>query len=123
MLAEPALAYRGVLAPLSDAALAPGVTVGPLALGEAVIGGAVLAADPGPAVGVADGTLAGAARLPLAAGAMELATDAGATIAGGLAWRAESPAVVTPGSSGTISRATMLMILISGLIAGPAVSL
>ena len=34
-------------------------------------------------------------------------------------------AVATPaaGSSGTISSATMLMILISGLIAGPAVSL
>ena len=55
------------------------------------------------------------------------ATVAGATTAtGALTAAVPCPVLVAPvptGSSGTISRATMLMILISGLTAGPAVSL
>ena len=49
---------------------------------------------------------------------------AGATTAAGLAWVDAGAATLAPtGNSGTISSATMLMILISGFTAGPAVSL
>src|SRR5512132_379332 len=47
---------------------------------------------------------------------------AGAVIAAG-AWLVDTLVAAVTGSSGTISSATMLMILISGLTAGPAVSL
>src|SRR5574340_351558 len=66
------------------------------------------------AAGAADGATAGA----WSAGA----DAAGATAAAGTCtWC--PPLAAGTGSSGTISSATMLMILISGLTAGPAVSL
>ena len=86
--------------------------------------------DAAGAVAAAGSVAADAAAVALAPESIAGATVAGAAIdaAGaeieaGAAWPPAALVAVVIGSSGTISSATMLMILISGLIAGPAVSL
>jgi len=66
--------------------------------------------------------LAAAVGAAIAADAFDDGDAVDAVDAAGVAWDAFVPDVVI-GSSGTISKATMLMILINGLTAGPAVSL
>ena len=68
---------------------------------------------------------AAAASAPGADAGMAGATSAGATTAGGFTWVALALGAAwgAIGKSGTKSKATMLMILINGLTAGPAVSL
>ena len=105
-------AYLGALAEPASGALPVALSVTGDAGAAAVVAGAVVAGVE--TAGVVD-VVAGA---PVVPGALA----AGATIAVG-AWPDAAPVAVTAGSSGTISSATMLMILISGLTAGPAVSL
>ena len=127
-LRQQQLAAKTVIAKLRSFAVCDLLTVSGVAEGrrvEVAFGGVANAAGATAGVGVA---AASGACLGAGAGmAGAITVVAGALMAAGAAMGALGAVAASPPwtltTSGTISSATMLMILISGLTAGPAVSL